>query len=276
MNEIYDFTIITNKTKYLSYITNNETINDLINKLINETNNTINNIQFKVLLDTNNLLSSPSSLLLPPNSNNNINTNQLITFNNILEEFRYPWLSTFFLSINTIILHLRPTMTVLLNQKNILDHIVKILYKCLGTIAFPTGVTITHVLLPDEKIDMTVFLPNPVDHKWQLKFHEALIPESSSDPSPQLQSIQFHNKDKSTSLSFGDVKVHISVNDISALYNSALYEDLDGVFNSDGLMKNSYLLIKSWIINDSDDNPGIFYFFLFFYYYYYYSYCYYF
>ena len=148
-------------------------------------------------------------------------------------------------------------MTILLNQKNILDHIIKILYKCLGTIAFPTGVTITHVTLPDEKIDMTVFLPNPVDQKWQLKFHEALIPENSTDPSPQLHSIQFHNKDKSTYLNFGDVKVNITVNDISALYNSSLYEDLDSVFNNEGLMKNSYLLIKSWIANDSEDYSGI-------------------
>lgn len=245
MTEYYDIIVYNDKNIYLTY-----TENDLISNILLKTS--------KELTIPNNLLKLKLNIECY-NYNifkyDNMKYNQL-KYNSILEEFKYPWLSTLFLSINNILLYLRPTMTILLNQKNILDYIIKILYKCLGTIAFPTGVTITHVLLPNEKIDMTVFLPNPVDHKWQLKFHEALIPENPTDPVPNLNSIQFHNKDKSASLVFGDVKVNISVNDISALYNSSLYEDLDEVFDGDGLMKNSYLLIKAWIINDSEDTSG--------------------
>jgi hypothetical protein len=161
------------------------------------------------------------------------------------------WTTNFLLNINTMLLYLRPAMTTLLQQKITLDHIVKTLYKCLGTIAFPTGVAITHATLPDDRIDMTVFLPNPVDPKWHIKFHEALLPDNPLDNPPPLTSLQFFHKDKSASLVYGDIHVNISINDIAALYNSAVYEDVDAVMSSDGLMKVSYLLIKSWIINDS-------------------------
>jgi hypothetical protein len=172
------------------------------------------------------------------------------------------WTTNFLLSVNTMLLYLRPAMTTLLQQKVTLDHIVKTLYKCLGTIAFPTGVAITHATLPNDRIEMTVFLPNPVDPKWHLKFHEALLPENSLDNPPQLTSLQFFHKDKSASLVYGDIHVNISINDIAALYNSAVYEDVDAVMSSDGLMKVSYLLIKSWIVNDSglpgDHHPSLF------------------
>jgi hypothetical protein len=179
------------------------------------------------------------------------------SFEKLLQFFQSVWASNFFLNMNSMILYLRPAMTTLLHQKAMLDHIVKILYKSLGTIAFPTGVAITHATLPDEKIEMTVLFHNPIDPKWHLKFHDALLPDNPLDNPPPLHSIQFQGKDRSTTLSVGDVNVRMTVNDIAALYNSALYEEVDCVICGDGLMKTSYLFIKCWLVNDSDMPTGL-------------------
>lgn len=225
-----------------------ETLHDLLQRISSQYNIPSHLLTSQVLIQTNSHenLASNSTNLPPLNS----------SFEHLMELAHSSWISNFLLQINNLLLYLRPAMTTLLQQKVILDHIVKILYKCLGTIAFPIGVAITHVILPGEKIDMTVFLPNPVDTKWHLKFHETLYPDNPLENPPQLTSVQFFNKEKTASLSYGDIGVNISVNDIAALYNSALYEDVDNLLSNDGLMKCSYLLIKSWIVHDSEVPTG--------------------
>jgi hypothetical protein len=236
---------------------NSDTIQQIIRHISDQlptTTHSTNFMSLQLYIHTN---CSPGPLLSDTSISSVSSSPSSSSFEKLLQFFQSVWASNFFLNMNSMILYLRPAMTSLLHQKAMLDHIVKAFYKSLGTIAFPTGVAITHVTLPEEKVEMTVFLHNPVDPKWHLKFHDALLPDNPLDTPPPLHSIQFQGKDRSTTLTVGEVTVRITVNDIGALYNSALYEDVDGVICGDGLMKTSYLLIKCWIVNDSDMPTGL-------------------
>jgi hypothetical protein len=153
--------------------------------------------------------------------------------------------------VETLLLHLRPTFSTLLSQKLVLDYIVKVLFQQIGTIAVPVGVSYTDVFLVGEEIDMVLVFPHILDEKWHLDIHSAF--GSAPDSPQQLQSLQFDRQKNSALLVFEGFRVKIFANQISLMYCSALFDEVDSssIPSQNGLMKKSFMLIKSWVSTDS-------------------------
>lgn len=79
---------------------------------------------------------------------------------NFLEDFNSssPWMSSLFVEVDSMILHLRPTIKSLMARKVVLEYIKKNLSKCLGARVFCIGSSMNNIFLPNETIEVTPFL----------------------------------------------------------------------------------------------------------------------
>ena len=179
-------------------------------------------------------------------------------FINHLEEFRstrHSWLPSVLAKIDTIILHLRPSIYSLMQRKVVLEYIKKNLSKCLGARVFCIGSSMNNVFLPDETIEVTPFLCKGQEEKWFLRVNEGLCADAMAsggfDNGVEVSSVSFDCKAASISATVNGINVTIVHNELVALYNGALLEDISHKIGKDGLIKRSLLLIKSWCFFDS-------------------------
>lgn len=69
-----------------------------------------------------------------------------------------PWVSSLFSEVDSMILHLRPSIKSLMSRKVVLEYIKKNLSKCLGARVFCIGSSMNNIFLPNETIEVTPFL----------------------------------------------------------------------------------------------------------------------
>lgn len=79
---------------------------------------------------------------------------------NITEDLnsKIPWVSSLFSEVDSMILHLRPSIKSLMARKVVLEYIKKNLSKCLGARVFCIGSSMNNIFLPNETIEVTPFL----------------------------------------------------------------------------------------------------------------------
>jgi hypothetical protein len=69
-----------------------------------------------------------------------------------------PWVSSLFVEVDSMILHLRPSIKSLMARKVVLEYIKTNLSKCLGARVFCIGSSMNNIFLPNETIEVTPFL----------------------------------------------------------------------------------------------------------------------
>ena len=183
----------------------------------------------------------------------------------------FPFLPKVFETVDYFILDLRPTLSSLLNRKVVLEYVKKTLSKCLGARAFCVGSSMNNVFLPDEMMEVTPFLCKGQEEKWVLRVNEGLCSaafsstESGSkgplvvsneddaidDSKITVNSVTFDCKSSCVLANINNMNVKISQNQLEALYNGALLEDINFICKKSSLFKKSLLLIKSWCSYDS-------------------------
>jgi len=186
-------------------------------------------------------------------------------------EQSFPFLPKVFETVDSFILDLRPTLSSLLNRKVVLEYVKKTLSKCLGARAFCVGSSMNNVFLPDEMMEVTPFLCKGQEDKWVLRVNEGLCSAAFSSteasakglpPTPKeddavddskitVNSVTFDCKSSCVLADINNMNVRISQNQLEALYNGALLEDINFICKKSSLFKKSLLLIKSWCSYDS-------------------------
>jgi hypothetical protein len=81
-----------------------------------------------------------------------------LNLNEDLNAAKNLWVSSLLLEVDTLILHLRPTIKSLMARKVVLEYIKKNLSKCLGARVFCIGSSMNNIFLPNETIEVTPFL----------------------------------------------------------------------------------------------------------------------
>ena len=193
---------------------------------------------------------------------------------NFFSEFNpenFTFLPKIYDTVDYFILDLRPTLSSLLNRKVVLEYVKKTLSKCLGARAFCVGSSMNNVFLPDEMMEVTPFLCKGQEDKWVLRVNEGLCSAAfSSAESPakdsnstsvnetnsneagvSVNSVTFDCKSSCVLADINGMNVRISQNQLEALYNGALLEDINFICKKSSLFKKSLLLIKSWCSYDS-------------------------
>ena len=167
----------------------------------------------------------------------------------------HPWLLHLFGKVDNIIMNLRPSIKSLMERKVVLEYIKKNLSKCLGARVFCIGSSMNNVFLPQETIEVTPFLCKGQEEKWFLRVNEGLCADAMAsggfDNGVEVSSVSFDCKAASISATVNGMKVNIVHNELVALYNGALLEDISHMIGKDGLVKRSLLLIKSWCFLDT-------------------------
>jgi hypothetical protein len=165
------------------------------------------------------------------------------------------WLPGVLTKIDAIILNLRPCIKSLMERKVVLEYIKRNLSKCLGARVFCIGSSMNNVFLPDETIEVTPFLCKGQEEKWFLRVNDGLCSDAMAnggfDNGVEVSSVSFNCKHGSVSATINGFNVSIVHNELVALYNGALLEDISHFIGRDCLIKKSLLLIKSWCACDS-------------------------
>lgn len=188
---------------------------------------------------------------------------EISTLEFIMNTLRSDWSNELHIEVKKLIIALRPPDFAIQTLKLTLDRLSNSMFKHLRALVLPTCITPYHVLLPGENIELTLIIPSlgwdnlsqQEKLEWKLEFHR--IMESIGDKFPQsLNSIQFNRQKLDFDLHFNRDHLHISLNDLSSIYCSALFDDIDRMVSDDvGLMKNSLILIKAWILHEVGSSP---------------------
>jgi hypothetical protein len=133
-----------------SYLTSygcGETIDGLLNRVNQTLGVSHQNARLYVVGE-----SDENKTLLPKQPDISLN------FNKDLNTGQSLWVSSLFIEVDNLILHLRPTIKSLMARKVVLEYIKKNLSKCLGARVFCIGSSMNNIFLPNETIEVTPFL----------------------------------------------------------------------------------------------------------------------
>lgn len=166
---------------------------------------------------------------------------------------RLPWLRLAYAHCDNVISQSMPSLRALRRRKHVVHNLNKFCVQYDRSRAFTIGSLLSGTFIPDEKVEVTVFLCNDQEQSWMnddaqmLSRLEAILQAEGH----QISSIYSDKSRRAWTLNIDDISVSICINNLSGLYSTAIIEDLSDKCLKSGIVKTSILLIKMWCSYDS-------------------------